>query len=127
EEGVTRFVEVGPDGVLSGMARESAGEDAVLVPFLRKDREETSTALAALARLHTVGAEVKWTGFFAGTAARTVDLPTYAFQKRRFWPETTARAAADPRSAGVDAADHPLLGAVVSLPDSGGVVLTVSV
>ncbi|WP_434095081.1 SDR family NAD(P)-dependent oxidoreductase, partial [Streptomyces albidoflavus] len=124
EEGVTRFVEVGPDGVLSGMARESAGEDAVLVPFLRKDREETSTALAALARLHTVGAEVKWTGFFAGTAARTVDLPTYAFQKRRFWPETTVRAAADPGSAGVDAADHPLLGAVVSLPDSGGVVLT---
>ncbi|RZD57464.1 short-chain dehydrogenase, partial [Streptomyces albidoflavus] len=124
EEGVTRFVELGPDGVLSGMAREGAGEDAVLVPLLRKDREETSTALAALARLHTVGAEVKWTGFFAGTAARTVDLPTYAFQKRRFWPETTVRAAADPRSAGVDAADHPLLGAVVSLPDSGGVVLT---
>ncbi|MGW1115472.1 type I polyketide synthase, partial [Streptomyces albidoflavus] len=124
EEGVTRFVELGPDGVLSGMARESAGEDAVLVPLLRKDREETSTALAALARLHTVGAEVRWTGFFAGTAARTVDLPTYAFQKRRFWPETTVRAAADPRSAGVDAADHPMLGAVVSLPDSGGVVLT---
>ncbi|MFZ4139122.1 acyltransferase domain-containing protein, partial [Streptomyces koyangensis] len=123
-EGVTRFVEVGPDGVLSGMARAGAGEDAVLVPLLRKDREETSTALAALARLHTVGAEVKWTGFFAGTEARTVDLPTYAFQKRRFWPETTVRAAADPRSAGVDAADHPLLGAVVSLPDSGGVVLT---
>ncbi|MEU3362521.1 type I polyketide synthase, partial [Streptomyces albidoflavus] len=124
EEGVTRFVELGPDGVLSGMARESAGEDAVLVPLLRKDREETSTALAALARLHTVGAEVTWSGFFAGTAARTVDLPTYAFQKRRFWPEATVRAAADPRSAGIDAADHPLLGAVVSLPDSGGLVLT---
>ncbi|MGX1799480.1 SDR family NAD(P)-dependent oxidoreductase, partial [Streptomyces albidoflavus] len=100
------------------------GEDAVLVPLLRKDREETSTALAALARLHTVGAEVTWSGFFAGTAARTVDLPTYAFQKRRFWPEATVRAAADPRSAGIDAADHPLLGAVVSLPDSGGLVLT---
>ncbi|KPC88483.1 hypothetical protein ADL27_40565, partial [Streptomyces sp. NRRL F-6602] len=50
-EGVARFVELGPDGVLSGMARVSAGEDAVLVPLLRKDREETSTALAALARL----------------------------------------------------------------------------
>ncbi|MFE3743767.1 beta-ketoacyl synthase N-terminal-like domain-containing protein, partial [Streptomyces sp. NPDC059134] len=124
EQGVSRFVELGPDGVLSGMARASAGEDAVLVPLLRKDRDEQGTALAALGRLHVAGAAVDWAGFFAGTGARAVDLPTYAFQRRRYWPQVTAGAAADPRSAGVDAADHPLLGAVVSLPDSGGVVLT---
>ncbi|MFE4062016.1 beta-ketoacyl synthase N-terminal-like domain-containing protein, partial [Streptomyces sp. NPDC059096] len=123
-QGVSRFVELGPDGVLSGMARASAGEDAVLVPLLRKDRDEQGTALAALGRLHVAGAAVDWAGFFAGTGARAVDLPTYAFQRRRYWPQVTAGAAADPRSAGVDAADHPLLGAVVSLPDSGGVVLT---
>ncbi|WP_189595431.1 acyltransferase domain-containing protein, partial [Streptomyces calvus] len=125
EQGVTRFVEVGPDGVLSGMARESAGDDAHLVPLLRKDREEESAALTALARLHVTGVRVDWAAYFAGTGARAVDLPTYAFQRRRYWPEAgTAATAADARSAGVDASNHPLLGAVVALPDSGGVVLT---
>ncbi|MFJ8195262.1 type I polyketide synthase, partial [Streptomyces sp. NPDC096094] len=124
EQGVSRFVELGPDGVLCGMARERAGEDAVLVPLLRKDRDEESTALTALGRLHVTGLGVDWAAVLDGTGARAVDLPTYAFQRRRYWPETTAVTAADPRSAGVDAAEHPLLGAVVTLPDSGGVVLT---
>ncbi|MFE1107868.1 SDR family NAD(P)-dependent oxidoreductase, partial [Streptomyces rochei] len=124
EQGVSRFVELGPDGVLCGMARERAGEDAVLVPMLRKDRDEEGTALAALGRLHVTGVTVDWAAVLDGTGARAVDLPTYAFQRRRYWPETTAVTAADPRSAGVDAAEHPLLGAVVTLPDSGGVVLT---
>ncbi|MFI2584790.1 SDR family NAD(P)-dependent oxidoreductase, partial [Streptomyces rochei] len=124
EQGVSRFVELGPDGVLCGMARERAGEDAVLVPLLRKDRDEEGTALAALGRLHVTGVSVDWAAVLDGTGARAVDLPTYAFQRRRYWPETTAVTAADPRSAGVDAAEHPLLGAVVALPDSGGVVLT---
>ncbi|WP_437113398.1 SDR family NAD(P)-dependent oxidoreductase, partial [Streptomyces griseoviridis] len=125
-EGVSRFVELGPDGVLSGMARASADDaaDAVFVPLLRKDRDERNTALAALGRLHTTGVTVDWAGFFDGAGARAVDLPTYAFQRSRYWPEATVAATADPRSAGVDAADHPLLGAVVTLPDSGGVVLT---
>ncbi|MFI2511797.1 polyketide synthase dehydratase domain-containing protein, partial [Streptomyces sp. NPDC018972] len=124
-QGVTRFVELGPDGVLSGMARESAGDDALLVPLLRKDRDEESAALTALARLHVAGARVDWAAYFAGTGARTVDLPTYAFQRRTYWPEnSTVTAAADARAAGLDASDHPLLGAVVALPDSGGAVLT---
>ncbi|MBU7600896.1 SDR family NAD(P)-dependent oxidoreductase, partial [Streptomyces sp. P38-E01] len=126
EQGVARFLELGPDGVLSGMARTSAGQDsdAAFVPLLRKDRDEETTALAALARLHATGLAVDWAGFFAAAGARAVDLPTYAFQRERYWPAVTAPTAADPRSAGVDAADHPLLGAVVTLPDSGGVVLT---
>ncbi|WP_256923820.1 type I polyketide synthase, partial [Streptomyces sp. 13-12-16] len=124
-QGVTRFVELGPDGVLSGMARESTGDEAHLIPLLRKDRDEESAALTALARLHVAGARVDWAAYFAGTGARTVDLPTYAFQRQRYWPEnSTVTAAADARAAGLDASDHPLLGAVVALPDSGGVVLT---
>ncbi|MYS30051.1 hypothetical protein GTW38_24655, partial [Streptomyces sp. SID7804] len=69
-QGVTRFVELGPDGVLSGMARESAGDDALLVPLLRKDREEETAVVAALARLHVAGARVDWAAYFAGTGAR---------------------------------------------------------
>ncbi|MFE7816560.1 polyketide synthase dehydratase domain-containing protein, partial [Streptomyces sp. NPDC057433] len=126
-QGVTRFVELGPDGVLSGMARESAGGDALLVALLRKDRDEETATLTALARLHVAGARVDWAACLTGTGARaeTVDLPTYAFQRRTYWPENSAAtAAADARAAGLDASDHPLLGAVVALPDSGGVLLT---
>ncbi|MEU0144283.1 type I polyketide synthase, partial [Streptomyces albidoflavus] len=118
-------VELGPDGVLSGMARESAGEDAVLVPLLRKDRQETGSALSALGRLHTVGVDVDWSGFLVG--ARPVDLPTYAFQKQRYWPEATLPLAGDVRFAGLGAAGHPLLGAAVELAGADGadgVVLT---
>ncbi|MFF7636307.1 type I polyketide synthase [Kitasatospora sp. NPDC008050] len=88
-QGVTRFLELGPDGVLSGPAQESAGEDAVLLPVLRKDRGEEATALHALATLHVHGVRVDWTAL-SGSRGRRVELPTYAFQHRRFWPPTGA-------------------------------------
>ncbi|WP_455713377.1 type I polyketide synthase, partial [Streptomyces zhihengii] len=93
ELGVTRFVELGPDGVLSGMAQETVG-DAVFVPVLRKDRDEADIALTALSRLWSVGVDVDWRSVFAGWGSRTVDLPTYAFQHERFWPEVSVVSAA---------------------------------
>ncbi|WP_189866511.1 SDR family NAD(P)-dependent oxidoreductase, partial [Streptomyces poonensis] len=90
ELGVTTFVEVGPGGVLSGLAQECAGE-SVAVPVLRGDRSERQALVTALARLHTVGAFVDWGVFFAG-AGRT-DLPTYAFQRERYWVDAPQAAA----------------------------------
>ncbi|WP_435813469.1 type I polyketide synthase, partial [Streptomyces zhihengii] len=87
--GVTRCLELGPDGVLSGLARESAGE-ALLVPLLRKDRDETACAIGAVGRLWTAGVEIDWAGVFAGWGGRVVDLPAYAFQRDRYWPEQAA-------------------------------------
>ncbi|NGO74008.1 hypothetical protein G5C65_37970, partial [Streptomyces sp. SB3404] len=84
--GVTACLELGPDGVLSGMAQETA-PDTVFAPVLRKDRDETDTALTAISRLWTVGAGVDWAKVFADWGGRAVDLPTYAFQRDRFWPE----------------------------------------
>ncbi|WP_327130124.1 SDR family NAD(P)-dependent oxidoreductase [Streptomyces sp. NBC_01343] len=89
EQGVNRFLELGPDGVLSAMAAETLTDgSAVFVPLLRKSRDEETSALQALARLHVDGATVNWSAFFADTDARAVELPTYAFQHQRYWPPT---------------------------------------
>ncbi|MFE2183727.1 type I polyketide synthase, partial [Streptomyces sp. NPDC059455] len=92
-QGVTRFLEIGPDGVLSAMARdcltaEEASASAV-VPVLRKDRPETQALMTALAELHVHGGSVEWESVFAGRGARMVELPTYAFQRERYWPEVS--------------------------------------
>ncbi|MYW21342.1 acyltransferase domain-containing protein, partial [Streptomyces sp. SID2955] len=124
--GVTRFLEIGPDAVLTAMAREclaadGADTDAVLAAAGRRERDETETLLTAVAQMWTGGAAVDWTGLFTG--ARTVDLPTTVFRRERFWP-LTAAPVGDVGSAGLDPADHPLLGAATMLADSDGAVLT---
>jgi acyl transferase domain-containing protein/acyl carrier protein len=92
ESGVSAFVEIGPDAVLSGLV-EVPG--AVVAPVLRRDRDERVAVVSAVASLHVAGARVDWAGFFAGTGARLVDLPTYAFQRRRFWPDVAAKQSVD--------------------------------
>ncbi|MFD8624388.1 type I polyketide synthase [Streptomyces hygroscopicus] len=129
--GVTSFVEVGPDGVLTAMAQdcltaeESVGGPAPsLVPVLRKDRPEIQSLTMALAELHVQGLTVKWDAVFAGRGARRVELPTYAFQRQRYWLETAPAADGDVTSAGLDSPDHPLLGAAVALADTDSYLFT---
>ncbi|MFC9887564.1 SDR family NAD(P)-dependent oxidoreductase [Streptomyces pilosus] len=120
-EGVRTFVEVGPQAVLAGLG---CGEDAVFVAAQRRDRPELQQVLTALGELHTRGATVDWAAFFAGRGARTVDLPTYAFQHRRYWLDATASTHGDPVGLGQLPVQHPLLSAAVPLPGTGGLVLT---
>ncbi|MFD9545552.1 SDR family NAD(P)-dependent oxidoreductase, partial [Streptomyces sp. NPDC060022] len=120
--GVTRYVELGPDGVLSGMAQDTV-VGAEFVPVLRKDRDETDTALTAISRLWATGTEVDWTAVFAGWGGRVVDLPTYAFQRERFWPQPVVTGG-DAGALGIEGAGHALLGSVVALAEGDGVVLT---
>ena len=86
-EGASVFLELGPDGVLTAMAQHSLEGAATAVPALRKDRPEETALLTALAHLHVAGVGVEWSGIFAGTGARRVDLPTYPFQQEWYWPE----------------------------------------
>ncbi|MFF3650794.1 SDR family NAD(P)-dependent oxidoreductase [Streptomyces sp. NPDC002181] len=123
-QGAARYLELGPDGVLTGLARQILDDDeAVLVPAGRKDRSEPRTLVAALGALHSAGERVDWEAYFAGTGARRVALPTYAFERKRYWLDSPA-AVTDASGLGQLAAGHPLLSAVVVSPEHDGVVLT---
>ncbi|WP_143261767.1 type I polyketide synthase [Allokutzneria sp. NRRL B-24872] len=122
-KGATRFVEVGPGGALSALGVDCVEGPAVFVPVLRRDRTETAAVVTALAAAHCAGHEPDWTAFFAGTGARRVDLPTYAFDYRHFWLERDEQVA-DVERAGLRPAGHPLLGAALSLAEGDGVVFT---
>ncbi|MFD8288325.1 SDR family NAD(P)-dependent oxidoreductase [Streptomyces lavendulae] len=96
--GVTTYVELGPDGALSSAGRDCAREDAAFVPVARTGKQpEPESLTAALARLHTLGAAdgLDWEALLGtrGPAPR-LDLPTYAFQRRRHWIEAAPAAAA---------------------------------
>ncbi|MGW2770909.1 polyketide synthase dehydratase domain-containing protein, partial [Streptomyces sp. NPDC001275] len=124
EQGVTTFLELGPDGVLSAMAQESlTGDEAVTIPLLRKNTAEERAVLAALGRLHATGTRVDWAGFLAPTGASALELPTYAFQHRPFWP-AAKRDTTDVNAVGISAAAHPLLNAVVELAEGEDLVFT---
>ncbi|WP_345944482.1 polyketide synthase dehydratase domain-containing protein, partial [Streptomyces sp. SID7804] len=119
------FLELGPDGVLTGMAArvlDGAG-DVVSVAALRKDRAEETALLTALARLHVTGVDIDWAPCFEGTGARRVALPTYAFHHERYWPRPAAHTG-DVTGAGLRPAEHPLLGAATALAASEGVLFT---
>ncbi|TDC21984.1 SDR family NAD(P)-dependent oxidoreductase [Streptomyces sp. 8K308] len=130
-QSVTTYVELGPDGVLTAMARdclagaespappkEPAGDapEPVLVPVLRGPRPEPPALLAALARVHASGVPLDWPAVL-GTAppAPPVPLPTYAFQRRRHW--LTRRT--EPVSGDHRALRHPVLTSLTPLAEDG--------
>ncbi|GGZ65418.1 hypothetical protein GCM10010387_67880 [Streptomyces inusitatus] len=124
--GVTTYLELGPDGILSALAQECVTDStatAAFLPVLRKGRSEAETVTSTLARAYTRGIAVDWAAYFAGTGAQRVDLPTYAFQRERYWIDSFAEFD-DVASVGIGKAGHPLLGAAVELPDSDGFLFT---
>ncbi|OLF05414.1 hypothetical protein BLA60_36345 [Actinophytocola xinjiangensis] len=120
ETGITAFLELGPDGTLSALAADTG----LAVPALRRDRDEQDAFVEALTRLHVAGVTVDWAPLYVGTGAVIDhDLPTYAFTHERFWPEVVARAG-DVSALGLTEAGHPLLGAALTVVESGESVLT---
>ncbi|MCC3771214.1 SDR family NAD(P)-dependent oxidoreductase, partial [Streptomyces sp. UNOC14_S4] len=121
-EGVTGFLELGPDGVLTALVQDCLAEDpGTLATALRAGRPEAGTVAEAVARLHVAGARPDWAALFPG--ARRVDLPTYAFQRERYWLEGPATAG-DAAGLGLVTAGHPLLGAAVPVADRDAYLLT---
>ncbi|MFH8520604.1 type I polyketide synthase [Streptomyces gelaticus] len=125
DQGYRFFVEASAHPVLTVGLQESldtAGTDALVLGSLRRDEGGLGRFVTSLAEGWVRGLPVDWSPLLAG--GRRVGLPTYAFQRERFWPEAAGGFLGDVGSVGLGAADHPLLGAVVSLADADGVVLT---
>ncbi|MFH8485218.1 type I polyketide synthase [Streptomyces longisporoflavus] len=129
EYGVSTLIELGPDAVLTAMAHDTVTEPTAqsgLIAALRKDRPESDTFLTALAQAYVRGVGVDWSPLYEPLAARRrVVLPTYAFQRQRYWPRpAVGGGGGDVSARGLASAEHPLLGAAVPLAGSDGFLLT---
>nr|AXL05862.1 polyketide synthase [uncultured bacterium] len=120
--GAAVFVELGPGAALTALVEETAGEGATCVAALRDGRPEDQSLLASVAELFVRDLPVDWSAVLPATTG-WVDLPSYAFDQQHYWLHPTG-APTDAASLGQAAADHPLLGAVVRLPHSDGLVFT---
>ncbi|KJS58473.1 type I polyketide synthase, partial [Streptomyces rubellomurinus] len=143
--GVTEFVELGPGAVLTPMATEClAAEEAertvAVIPTADREGPTARGFLTALGRAFVRGTAVDWAGLTASAlttgaavpgaatdpaalARHRVDLPTQAFERRRFWLDAGV-GATDATGLGQRPAEHPLLGAVVELADGHGSLFT---
>ena len=129
EAGHRTFIEVSPHPVLTAAITETLDEAVVGSPIagspavtvtgtLRRADGGPSRFLSALAEVHVAGTGVDWTAVLDG--GQRVELPTYAFQRRRYWPRTRPALAA----LGIGAVGHPLLGEKIELAAGEGVVFT---
>jgi rifamycin polyketide synthase module 1/2/3 len=125
-EQVRVVLEVGPDRILATMVPAclppGEAERVRSIACSRRDQDELETFVDALAALHCRGVRVDWNEFFEPHTPRAVDLPTYAFDRQRYWLDAPAEA--NPSALGLELDEHPLLGAAVPLADEGGCVFT---
>ncbi|AEI67810.1 hybrid non-ribosomal peptide synthetase/type I polyketide synthase [Corallococcus macrosporus] len=113
-DGVRVFVEVGPKATLLGMAARSLPEGVgTMLPSLRADDGGWRQMLESLAALYVRGVPVDWAAVDAGYPRRKVAVPTYAFQRQRYWEEGAGLQR--PNGRPVSRAEHPLIGERVPL------------
>ncbi|MEV0281372.1 type I polyketide synthase [Streptomyces sp. NPDC050610] len=129
------FVEISPHPTLTfnieDTAADSGAPDALVLDTLRRSEGGPRRLLLSLGAAQANGLPVDWQPLFDGdgdgdgdgAGAGRADLPTYAFQRRRYWLDATP-AGGDPSTAGQADGGHPLLGAAVALPDGAGTLFT---
>ncbi|MFB9840194.1 acyltransferase domain-containing protein, partial [Actinoallomurus acaciae] len=121
DAGFHAFIEISAHPVLVPSIAETVPAPAVVVGSLRRDDGGLDRFLRSAGEAHVAGVEIDWSGAYGPGPFRRPDLPTYAFQHRRYWLDG-GRGNGDLAAAGLEDAGHPLLGAAVPLPD--GVVFT---
>ncbi len=125
-DGIGALVETSPHPVLTAAAQqtaEAAGAEVTAIGSLRREDGGLERFIASLAEAHVHGIAVDWSGLFGAPRPASVTLPTYAFQRRRYWL-SSGSGSRDASALGQTAAEHPLLDAVVSLAGSEGTVFT---
>ncbi|MEU3505800.1 polyketide synthase dehydratase domain-containing protein, partial [Streptomyces hundungensis] len=112
--GVNTFLELGPQPVLSGLGASCLADEGPVswVASCVPGKDGVSVVQRSLAELHVRGVPVDWSRFFAPFGGERVALPTYAFQRERFWfePPLTREV-----GAGLDPTGHALLGGAVEI------------
>src|SRR5271168_3602295 len=125
--GYRTFIESSPHpALIAGIEDTATGcvgdaAEVTVVPTLGREDGGLTRFFSSAAQAFVSGVKVDWRAAVPG--AGFVELPTYAFERRRFWLSGDG-AAIDAAGLGLGASEHALLGAVVDLPESGGVVLT---
>jgi polyketide synthase 12 len=122
------FVEISPHPVLNFGAQETIdsalpSEEAIVLGTLRRGEGGPRRFALSLAEAQVHGVPLDWDAWHGGSAARPVSLPTYPFQRQRYWLEQTA-GDSDPRALGLAAAGHPLLGASIAAARGPQLLLT---
>ncbi|MEU5029431.1 beta-ketoacyl synthase N-terminal-like domain-containing protein [Streptomyces milbemycinicus] len=119
------FIEASPHPVLTPGIQDAIDDaelPATTIPTLRRDHGTPHDLADALALAHTTGLAVDWRPWYATTPPATTDLPTYPFQRQRYW-SAAGRRTGDVSAAGLRPVDHPQLSAATGLAD-GGLLLT---
>jgi acyl transferase domain-containing protein len=115
--GYRHFLEIGPAPTLIGMGQRcDPPETAVWLPSLRPGHDDWQQLLTSLGELFVNGVLVDWAGFDAGYVRRRLPLPTYPFQRERFWLETAKTTGGQRPSYTPTAVKNPLLGSRLNSP-----------
>ncbi|QUH02486.1 SDR family NAD(P)-dependent oxidoreductase [Saccharopolyspora erythraea] len=120
------FVEVSPHPLLAVGVQdtlEAAGFSGLATGSLRREQGGLDRFLLSMAEAHVRGMAVDWSAPFDGSGVVPAALPTYPFQRQRYWLEAP-RSASDPSDLGLASAEHPLLGAATPVAGTGGWMLT---
>ncbi|HLO89367.1 MAG TPA: SDR family NAD(P)-dependent oxidoreductase [Nostocaceae cyanobacterium] len=116
DSGYEVFVEIGPKPTLLGMGRNCLpANKGVWLPSLRPGSEDWQQLLQSLGELYLQGVKVDWSGFDQDYPRRRLALPTYPFQRERYWLEG-AKPEFSQQNRFSHKAFHPLLGQQLRSP-----------
>jgi acyl transferase domain-containing protein/NADPH:quinone reductase-like Zn-dependent oxidoreductase len=111
DQGATIFIEIGPTATLSSLGSRSVPPGAALwLPSLSRKRADWTQMLDSLAQLYLRGFAVDWVGFDREYQRCRVQLPTYPFQRQRYWLDTAKAPSQRSRERRTGRPVHPLLG-----------------
>lgn len=120
DSGHSTFIEISPHPILLGAIQQSLQfrhQEARLLPSLRREEPERKTMLGTLGVIYTEGYSIDWKKIYP-TAGKHVHLPPVAWQRQRYWIDTTPAHSKDPWHRGQGKSSHPLLGDQLNLANS---------